>query len=121
MREVNGEQVYEKEMDNGAMTDYVKVSIGTVVLTVPRHIRNPVTNRRIDLTKVSDNGYLKKFLALTVKMNSDNLIDLRNSPVLSFDKDKWELEERDAGYLLFNEEPDGGLGEMLLEEEEAEG
>lgn len=116
--EINGTPVEWRENAFGAMKCYVKVPFGgTRILTVPRHIVNPFTDRRHDLTKLSDDSYLKPMLALKAATNSSDHINLRESPVLTFGKDRWEMREQDGQYIVVKREPESKFGEKLLENE----
>lgn len=113
-REVNGEQVVKKENRHGAMKDHVHVDIGTAVVEVPRYIRNPLTDRREDLTRLSDDGYLKPFLAFLYARTGPGVVDLGSSPVLTFDKDRWELKDHDGQHVLVKRESESKFDEMVI-------
>lgn len=113
-RMVNGERVVRKENAYGAMKDHVRVNIGTNVLEVPRRLKNPITDRREDLTKLSDDGYLKPFLAFRCARMGPDVVDLSDSPVLTFDDDRWEYREVDGQHVLVKREAESKLDEMVL-------
>lgn len=109
------DDIIRKENKHGAEKQYVQVDIGTTVLEVPRHLRNPLTDRRHDLTKLSEDGYLKPFLAHLHAANSPDVIDVGSAPVLTFDKGRWVLEEVEGQHVLKKREAESDLGEMVLE------
>lgn len=115
-REVNETRVFEKENYAGVMKAWIEVPIGTQVIECPRWLTNPVTDRRHDLTKLSDDGYLKLFLALEYRSNTPNHIDLSNTPILTFNKDEWEFEERDDFVVVQKREAESRYGEKVLDE-----
>jgi hypothetical protein len=113
--EANGDTVIVKENQYGVEKGYVEVDVSeTQTVEVRRRSRNPLTGRRHDLTKLSDDGYLKPFLAVQGKMHS-HVVDLDRSPVLCLDKDRWQLEERDGQYVAINRSAEGHFSEMILE------
>lgn len=105
-----------RENKYGVMKDYLEISIGTSRVIVPRHIRNPTTGRRHDLTKLSDSGYLKRFLALYWHFSErkDGVIDLDYAPVMSFGREWWELRELNDYFLAVKREPSSRFEEMVL-------
>lgn len=112
---VNGSPVEWRENDHGVTKCYVQVSMGeTTILTVPRHIRNPFTGRRHDLTKLSDDGYLKPFLALLSATNSPDHINVAAAPVLAFDRERFEYREVDGNHVLVKREGETKFGEMVV-------
>lgn len=108
------DKTIHKKNKFGVVKEYVQVSIGTKIIEVPRRYRNPVTDRRHDLTKLSDDGYLKCFLALDYIMKED-MINLRSSPYLTFSKDKWELTQKDGHYILEKQIKESKLDNIVLE------
>lgn len=108
------EGIIYKENRHGVERAYVRVDVGTAVLEVPQHIRNPLTERRHDLTKLSDDGYLKPFLALLAATNTPDHINLGSAPVLTFDKDRWERREMDGQHVLVKREAETKFEEMVL-------
>lgn len=115
MSEDTHPDIVRKENSYGIMKDYIKVSIGTTVVEVPRHIRNPINEERCDLAKLSDDGYLKPFLATHYHTTHANVVDLDSSPIASFDKDKWELVEREQSYVVRKKEPETKFDEAVME------
>lgn len=113
-REVNGEHVVKKENHCGTMKDHVRVDIGTSVVEVPRRLSNPLTDRREDLTRLSDDGYLKPFLAFLYARTGPDVVDLSDSPILTFDKDRWEQQEQDGYHVLVKREAESKFDEMVL-------
>lgn len=112
--EANGETVYLRGTHHGTEKHHVRVEVSeTQTVMVQRWIRNPLTDRRHDLTKLSDDGYLKPFLAVQGKL-SQNVVDLGRSPVICLDKDRWEVEERDGQFVAVNQSAEGRFPEMVL-------
>lgn len=110
------DEVFQIENKHGIPKDHVRVEVGTRVITCRRRQRNPITERRHDLTKLSDDGYLKPFLALKSKLSQDT-IDLRTTPILTFDKDRWDFEEKEGTVVITKREPESQYGEFLLDNE----
>lgn len=108
--------IVRKENHHGVEKDYVRVDIGTRVVEVPRRFRNPLTDKTHDLTNLSDDGYCKKFLALLHATNSPDVVDLGSSPVLTFDKDRWELQEQEGQHVLVKREPETEFGARVMDE-----
>ncbi|KDE56700.1 hypothetical protein EL22_25365 [Halostagnicola sp. A56] len=96
------------------MKDRVLTDIGTTVVETPKRIENPVTGRTEDLTNLSKDGYCRRFLAHLSASNSPDVIDLSSSPVLTFDKDRWEIEENGGAFVLVKREAEGRFGEKIL-------
>lgn len=94
-------------------TDQIETAIGSMVIETPRRVSNPTTDKYQDLTNLKEDGYCRQFLALYSHHSRVNTIDLDSAPMLSFDKDRWELEELDGSYLLVKREPESKLGQML--------
>jgi hypothetical protein len=113
-RMVNGTPVFKQENRHGVLKDHVRVATGTQVLTVRRHLRNPMTDRREDLTRLSDDGYLKPFLAVYHAADSPDVIDLGSAPILTLDTDRWEYRE-DCGefHALVKRDPESTFGDLL--------
>lgn len=65
------------------------------------------------MTKLSDDGYLKRFLAVLTKLHQDT-IDLSNAPVLSFDEERWEIDHEEGRVTLQKREPESQYGEAVL-------
>lgn len=115
--EANGETVIVKENKHGVEKGFVEVAVSeTQIVEVRRRIKNPLTGRRHDLTKLSDDGYLKPFLAVQGQLNS-HVVDLSRSPVLCLDKGRWELEERDGQYVAVNQRAEGRFSDMLFDDD----
>lgn len=114
-RTVNGVQVWREENKHGAEKDHVQVNIGTTVVKLQRWQRNPITDRRHDLTKLSDDGYLKPFLALLHEQSGPDVVDLGSSPVLTFDDERWEYREKEGHHVLVKREPESKFDELVLE------
>lgn len=107
-------EIVTRQNKHGVEKQYVRVPVGTKVIEVPRRYRNPLTDRTHDLTKLSDDGYLKPFLALNYAISQDT-IDLSSSPVLSFDKSRWELDETDDHHILVKRESESEFDEQVLD------
>lgn len=95
----------------------VETDIGTTVVETPKHVTNPVTDRREDMTRLSEDGYCRKFIALEYASNSPDHVDLGSSPVLHFDKDRWELRELDGSYVLVKRDPESELDDLVLNDD----
>jgi len=112
-RTVNGTPVFRKENKHGVLKDYVRVSVGTKVFEVRRRLRNPITDRREDLTRLSDDGYLKPFLAVYHDANSPDVINLGGAPILTLDTDRWAYREEAGQHTLVKRDPESAFGELL--------
>ena len=112
-RTVNGTLVFKKENMHGVFKDHVRVSVGTEVFEVRRHLRNPITDRREDLTRLSDDGYLKPFLAVYHAAESPDVVDLGSVPVLTLDTDRWAYREEAGQHALVKRDPESAFGELL--------
>lgn len=82
------------------MAQKVQTKIGTSVIETPEYIRNPITGNRENMAELSQDGYKRKFLAMMYKSNRPNVIDFSESKMLSFNKEKWGLEECDDYHIL---------------------
>lgn len=100
------------------MSDQVETRLGTTVVETPRRVHNPVTERTEDLSKLSEDGYCRRFLALLSHTDGCHTVDFSSTPVATFDKDKWGLEERDNQFVLTKKEAESEFGKMLLEGDE---
>ena len=107
--------IIEKENSAGVMKQYIKVQIGTSIIEVPRYILNPLNNNREDLKNLSDNGYIKPFLALHYHTRSNDLINLKQSPYLSFDKNEWLLTQSENHYIIKKKNPESKFDEIILD------
>lgn len=114
----SGRDTIRKENRHGVEKDYVRVDIGTTVLEVPKRLTNPITERTHDLTNLSDDGYLKPFLAHLHASNSPDVVDLGSSPVLTFDKDRWKFEDRDGIVVIRKREAETPLDGMVMNDGE---
>lgn len=118
--EINDTPVEWRENAFGVMKAYAKIELGeTQVVTVPRRVKNPVTERVEDLTRLSNDGYCQKFLAALAAYHSQSVIDLRNAPVLTFDKDRWEIKELDDHVVVQKQEPESNFDERVLGSEQS--
>lgn len=112
-------EIIRKENRFGVEKRHVQVDIGTTTVEVPARVQNPVTERTEDLTNLSDDGYCQKFLALLAATNTPDHVDLGSSPFLTFDKDRWELDDREGVVVLKKREPETRLDELVLGPEDA--
>jgi hypothetical protein len=103
------------------MKDRVLTDIGTTVVETPKRIKNPVTERTEDLTNLSKDGYCRRFLALLSASDSPDVIDLSSSPVLTFDKDRWEIGENDGNVVLVKREAESKFDEHILGDDHSGG
>jgi hypothetical protein len=78
----------------------VETLIGTTTFDTPKRISNPVTGETERIDQLSEDGYKRRFLALLHESGRPSVVDLDNSPVATFDKDKWDLEESEGRYYL---------------------
>jgi len=92
----------------------VETNIGTTVVETPARVFNPTTEKYQDLRNLSEDGYCRQFLALRSHMDSCSTIDVDSAPVLTFDKDRFEMQETDGQYVLVKRESEGQFGEMVL-------
>jgi len=90
----------ENSTEKNGSSDRVNTLVGTTVYETPKRVRNPVTEEYETVAELSKGGYKRKFLAVLHSVNSPEVINLSTSPVASFDKDKWELDEREGSYIL---------------------
>ena len=114
------EEIVRKENRFGVEKTFVRTDIGTSVVETSKRVHNPVTDRTEDMTRLSADGYCRRFLALKAASNGSSVVDFSSSPVATFDKDKWELNEQDGQFVLVKKEAESDLGEMLLEADDAE-
>jgi len=80
-----------------------------------RGITNPVTGRYERLKNLSKDGYCRRFLELLMFIRRPDVVDLGDSPVLTFDKDRWELQDRDGQHVLVKQEAETRFEELVLE------
>jgi hypothetical protein len=111
----DNDNVVRKENKYGVMKDHVRTDIGTTVITTPKRLWNPITEQTEDLTKLSADGYCRRFLAMLSASDSPDVVDLGNSPILTFDKDRWEMREQDGQYVVVKRDAESEFGERLLE------
>ena len=95
--------------------DTVETELGTTVVETPKRVYNPINDEYRDLTKLSEDGYCRRFLALRSHMNSVDTINVDSAPVLSFDKDRFELQETDDHYFLVKKEGESEFGQRIIE------
>jgi hypothetical protein len=118
--DADGDETVRKENRFGIKKTYVRTDIGTSVVETPKRVHNPVTDRTEDMTQLSADGYCRRFLALKSAANGSSVVDFSSSPVATFDKDKWELNEQDGQFVLVKKEAESALGEMVLEADDGE-
>ena len=93
----------------------VETRIGTSVIETPVRVHNPVTESTERMADLSEDGYCRKFLAmLYAQTGGVNHVDLASSPVCTFDKDKWKMEEQGGQYVLVKREPDNEFDAAVL-------
>lgn len=100
--------------------EYVQTDIGTAVVETPKRVKNPVTDETRDLTQLSRDGYCRRFLALLSARNSPDVINLNSSPVATFDKERWQLEETEEHYVLQKTSAETHLDEVVLTDDGVE-
>jgi hypothetical protein len=93
----------------------IETAIGTTVVETPQRVYNPVNDEYRDLTKLSEDGYCRRFLALRSHMDTVGTINVDSAPVLSFDKERFELQETGGHYVLVKKEGESGFGERVVE------
>lgn len=95
--------------------DRVETVVGTSVIETPNRLHNPVTERSEYMENLSEDGYCRRFLAMLYSQTGGcNHINLNSSPVATFDKEKWRLEETDGHFALVKREPDSALDKLTL-------
>lgn len=82
-----------------------------------RRVKNPITGKREKLDELSRNGYKYHYLKLLKKHRRlsgriQNAVELDGG--LNFDKDKWELREREGAYRIEKKDPDSDRVMELL-------
>lgn len=92
----------------------VETNLGTATVETPERVYNPITDEYRDLRKLSENGYCRRFLATLAAYNTPSVINLDSSPVASFNKEKWELQETDNHIILVKQDAETPLDELLL-------
>lgn len=92
----------------------IETHIGTSVVTTSKHVVNPKTGKYQDMSKLSPDGYCRKFLALHQRMERASLIDVSNAPILTFPKDKWELRDDEDCHILVKRDPETRHEEQVL-------
>jgi len=72
---------------------------------MPRPVYNPLTGKVEDLDKLKPTGYKYHYLMAIAQIEKmKNWIDIDNATVLTFDKDKWKLEEQEKYYVIIRKE-----------------
>lgn len=102
----------------GAKKEYVRTDIGTTVLETPKRVRNPINGKSYNLKKLSKDGYCRRFLALLSASNSVDVVDFGSTPVATFDKERWQLQEENGQYVLVKQNAESKFGQLLLESDE---
>lgn len=79
-------------------------------------VYNPVTgtNERVD--QLPEDGYKRRFLELLDHIESNDVYDLGSSPVLTFDKERWTMEEQEGTFVVVKREAETRLDELVLDE-----
>lgn len=96
-------------------TETVETTIGTAVVETPRRLYNPTTDQYQDLTKLSEDGYCRKFLAMLYAQNGGvNTINLTWSPVNTFAKGLWEYKEGGEYHILKKRRAEYELDEIVM-------
>lgn len=80
-----------------------------------RGVMNPVNEKYQRLEDLSDDGYCRRFLELLTFISNPDTVNLSDSPVLAFDLDRWDAEERDDTLLLTKRAAESRFDEMVLE------
>lgn len=94
----------------------VQTRVGSQVLETQRRVANPKRGTRERIEDASEGGYKRLFLAAWAELQAtNNLIDLRTTPLLTFDTDRWEWEEQNGRLVVQKREAESKYGETLLE------
>jgi len=96
----------------------VETDIGTTVVETPARVYNPTTDQYQDLRKLSEDGYCRRFLALLSHTDSAGTINVDTAPVLTFDKDRFELSETEDHIVLTKRDAESEFGDRVLSETE---
>lgn len=104
------DDVVRRENRHGVEKRYVRTCFGTTVVETKARVRNPVTDKEEDLADLSPDGYKRRFLAVLAAYNSPSVVDLDSSPVLTFDRDKWEIEEAEGSIVVTKRDVDVEVG-----------
>lgn len=105
------------ESDYDGSRGTVETQIGTAVVETPKRLYNPVTGQYQRMDRLSEDGYCRRFLAmLYAQTGGCNRVNLNSSPVATFDKDKWRVEETDGTHVLVKREADSRFDELMLGE-----
>jgi len=92
------------------MSEQVQTHVGTTVYETPDRVYDPENDEYVRLSNLSEDGYKRKLLAYKTARGSPAVIDLDNEDILSFDKEKWSLEETDGSFLLKKDADAGSSG-----------
>lgn len=94
----------------------VRTQVGTQMLKTQPRVKNPKQSTYESIADVTPGGYKRMFLAAWANLNARNsLIDLRTTPILTFDPEKWIWEEQNGRLVVQKQEPGSKYGEMVLE------
>lgn len=103
------------EQPGVGLRDTVETVVGSMVLETPKRVYNPVSDEYRDMRQLSEDGYCRRFLAVLSAMNSVDTINVDESPVLTFDTDRWELRESEGQIVLVKREPEARFEELVLD------
>jgi hypothetical protein len=101
--------------------DAYSTDIGTKVIEHPRRLLNPTSGEYRDVTNLSEDGYLRRFLAMHYAATRVGTINVDDSPVLAFDTDRWAVDEREGTVWVRKRDAETPLGELLLAGADNEG
>jgi hypothetical protein len=99
------------------MRSTIETQIGTTIVESSKRVFNPIKGEHQDLSKLSEEGYCRRFLAVLSAYNSPSVVDLDSSPIVTFDKSRWKLSEDDGHYIIEKREPETDLDEMVMDDE----
>ena len=104
------------------MREIVETRIGTSVIETPKRLYNPVTEKYVRMENLSEDGYCRKFLAMLYSQNGGvNKVNLSSSPVCTFDKDKWKLQEQEGQFVMVKKEAETAFDELVMNEADTAG
>lgn len=95
--------------------DACTTDIGTTVIEHPRRLLNPTSGEYRDVTNLSEDGYLRRFLAMHHAATRPGTVNVDDAPVLTFDLDRWAVDERDGTVWVRKRDAETPLGELVLE------
>jgi hypothetical protein len=87
-------------------------------LETSRRVRNPKRGETEKIEGLPESGYKRLFLAAWSRLQATaNLINLKTTPVLTFDPDRWELVDHEDMIVVRKREPESTYDEMVLGEQ----